>query len=152
LSVTEHCNSRRVIPINMCDRHKSSNTRTATKTPTHLGFAASTVVPPRLLHPIHQCASAIGRAGLRSHRPQRSYTGRGQIRFLKKNLRDCPLASSSSSSPRPVYLFISHTSRVVVFNVNFVRPIVVFIRSSSRNRKSCTVSALKLCITYLICI
>jgi hypothetical protein len=148
LSVTEHCNPRRVIPINMCDCHKSSNTRTVIKTPTHLGFAASAAVPPRLLH---QHASAIERAGLRSHRPQRSYTGRGQIRFLKKKLRDCPLTSSSSSSPRPVYLFISHASRVVVFNANFVRPIVVFIRSSSRNRKSCTVSVLKLCLTYLIC-
>jgi hypothetical protein len=46
--------------------------------------------------------------------------------FLRRDIRDCSLASSSSSS-RLVYLFIGRASRVVAFNANSVRPIVVFI-------------------------
>jgi hypothetical protein len=90
------------------------------KTPTHLDFTTSAAAPPRLLHPIHQRASAIGRAGLWNHRPQRSCTGRGRIRFLGSDLHDCSLASSSSS-PRLVYLFVGHAPRVIAFNANFVR-------------------------------
>jgi hypothetical protein len=124
---------------------------TATKTPTHLGFTSSAATPPRLLHPVHRRASAIERAGLRNRRPQRSCTGRGRIWFLGSDLRDCLLALSSSS-PRLVYLFIGLARRIVAFNANFVRPIVVFIQSSSsRNRKSRTVPALKSCLTYFIC-
>jgi hypothetical protein len=40
------------------------------------------------------------------------------------NHRDCSLALSSSS-PRLVYLFVGLTRRVIAFNVNFVRPIVI---------------------------
>jgi hypothetical protein len=121
------------------------------KTPIHLGFAASAAVPSRLLHPVHRCASVIGRAGLRNGHPQRSSTERGRIRFLGSDLCDCSLALSSSS-PRLVYLFVGLAQRVIAFNVNFVRPIVVFIRSSSsRNHKSRTVHTLKSCLTYLIC-
>jgi hypothetical protein len=66
------------------------------------------------------------------------------------DLHDCSLASSIPS-PWLVYLFVGHVSRVVTFNENFVRSIDIFIRSSSsRNRKSRTVPALKLCLTYLI--
>jgi hypothetical protein len=123
----------------------------ATKTPTHLGFTLSAVAPPRLLHLVHRHASAIGRAGLRNRRPQRSCTGRGRISFLGSDLRDCSLVSSSSP-PRLVYLFVGLTRKVIAFNVNFVRPIVVFIQlSSSRNCKSRTVPTLKLCLTYLRC-
>jgi hypothetical protein len=43
---------------------------------------------------------------------------------LGSDLHDCSLASSSSSS-RLVYLFVGHTPKVVAFNVNSVRPIVV---------------------------
>jgi hypothetical protein len=46
-------------------------------------FASSAAVPPRLLHPVHRCASTIRRGCLRNHRPQRSCNGKGQIRFLK---------------------------------------------------------------------
>jgi hypothetical protein len=144
-------NPRQVFPINMCGRHRSSNTRTDTKTPTHLCFTASPTALLRLLHPVHRRTSLIGRAALQNHRPQRSCTRRGRIRFLGSDLCDCLLASSSSSS-RLIYLFIGRVPRVVAFNANFVRPIVVFIRSSSsKNRKSRTVPALKLCLTYLIC-
>jgi hypothetical protein len=132
-------------------RHGVSHIPIATKTPTHLGFAASAIAPPRLLYPIYRRASAIGRAGVQNYCPQRSCTGRGRIRFLGSNLHDCSLASSSSS-PRLVYLFIGLTQRVVAFNVNFIRPIIVFIRSSlSRNHKSRMVPSLKSCLTYLIC-
>jgi hypothetical protein len=37
------------------------------KTPTHLGFAASTDAPPMLLHPVRRRASTIGRADLWNH-------------------------------------------------------------------------------------
>jgi hypothetical protein len=119
---------------------------TATKTPTHLGFTASTAALSRLLHYVHRCASMIGRAGLQNRR-----TGRGRIRFLGRDLRDC-LLSSSSSSPRLVYLFVGLARMVIAFNANFVRPIAVFIQSSSsRNCMSRMVSALKSCLTCLIC-
>jgi hypothetical protein len=145
------CNPRRVFPIYTCGHHRNSNTWAATKTPTNLGFAASAPAPPRLLHPVHRRVSAIGRAGLQTHHPQRSYIGRWRIRFLGSDLRDCSL-TSSSSSPRLVYLFVGRALRVVAFNANFVRLIVVFIwPSSSRNRKSRTVPTLKSCLTYLIC-
>jgi hypothetical protein len=105
----------------------------------------------KVLHPIHRRASAIERAGLQNRRPQRSCTWRGRIRFLESDLHDCSLASSSSS-PRLVYLFVGLTRRVIAFNANFVRPIAVFIQSSSsRNRKSRMVPAPKSCLTYLIC-
>jgi hypothetical protein len=104
--------------------------------------------PSRLLHPVCRHASMIGRAVLQNHHPQRSCTGRGQIKFLESDLRDCSLASSTSS-PWFVYLFIERTSRVVAFNANSARPIAVLIRSSSsNNRESRTVPALKLCLTY----
>jgi hypothetical protein len=145
------CNPRWVFPIYTCIRHKNSNTRTVTKTATHLGFAASTAAPPRLLHPVHRRASTIRREGLWNRHSQRSCTGRGWIRFLESDHRDYSLASSCSS-PWLVYLFIVRAPRVIAFNVNFVRPIAVFIQwSSSRNRKSCTVPTLKSCLTYLIC-
>jgi hypothetical protein len=145
------CNPRQVFPIYMCCRHRNSNKPTATKTPTHQGFTASAAAPPRLLHPVRRRASAIGREGLQNRRPQRSCTGRGRIRFLGSDLHDCSLASSNSSL-RLVYLFVGLTQRVVTFNMNIVRPIVVFIQSSSsRNCKSRTVPALKSCLTYLIC-
>jgi hypothetical protein len=134
----------------MCGRHGNKNIPTTMKSLTHLGFAVTAAAPSRLLHPVRRRASAIGRAGLQNHRPQRSCTGRGRIRFLGSDLRDCSL-TSSSSSPRLVYLFIGLAQRVVAFNVNFVRPIIVFIwSSSSRNRKSRTIPALKSCLTYLI--
>jgi hypothetical protein len=149
--ITGRCNPRRVFPINTFSRHRSSNTRIATKTSTQLDFAAFAAASPRLPHPVRRRASVIGRAGLRNHRPQRSCTGRGRIRFLGSDLRDYSLASSNSS-PRLVYLFIDHVPRVIVLNANFVRPIVVFIPSLySRNCKSRTVHALKSCLTYLIC-
>jgi hypothetical protein len=145
------CNPRQVFPIYTCSRHKNSNKPTTTKTPTHLGFTASAAASPSPLYPVHQRASAIGRAGLQNRRPQQSYTGTGQIRFLESDLRDCSLASSSSS-PRLIYLFVGLARRVIAFNANFIRPIAVFIQSSSsRNRKSRTVPALKSSLTYLIC-
>jgi hypothetical protein len=86
-----------------------------------------------------------------SRSPEPSSSARGRIRFLGSDLHDCSLASSSSP-PRLVYLFIGLTRRVIAFNVDFVRPIAVFIQlSSSRNRKLRTVPALKSCLTYLIC-
>jgi hypothetical protein len=145
------CNPRQVFPIYTCVHHGNSNIPTAMKTPTHLGFAATAATSPRLLHPIRRRASAIGRAGLQNCRPQRSCSGRGRIRFLGSDLHECSLASSSSS-PRLVYPFVGLARRVVAFNANFVRPIAVFIRSSSsRNRMSRMVPALKLYLTYLIC-
>jgi hypothetical protein len=149
----ERCNPRWVFPIYIyvCGRHGNSNIPTTTKIPTHLGFTASTAASPRLLHFIRRRASVIGRAGLQNRRPQRSCTERGRIRFLGSDLHNCSLASSSSS-PWLVYLFIGLAQRVVAFNVNFVSPIAVFIRSSSsRNHNSRTVPALKSCLTYLIC-
>jgi hypothetical protein len=135
----------------MCSHHKNSNITTVMKTPTHLGFTGSAVAPPMLLHPVLRRASVIGRAGLWNHRPQRFCTGIGRIRFLGSNFHDCSLASSSSS-PRLIYLFVGLVQRVTAFNVNFVRPIVVFIRLSwSRNHKLSVVTALKSCLTYLIC-
>jgi hypothetical protein len=77
------CNPRQVFPIYTCGRHGNSKIPTATKTPTHLGFAATTAAPPRLLHPVHRRASAIGRVCLRNRRPQRSCTERWRIRFLE---------------------------------------------------------------------
>jgi hypothetical protein len=54
-------------------------------------------------------------------------------KVIGSDLHDCSLASSSS--PRLVYLFVGLTRRVVTFNVNFIRSIIVFIQlSSSRNR------------------
>jgi hypothetical protein len=144
------CNLRRVFPINTCGHHRSINIRTATKTPMHLDFIAFAAAPSRLLHPVHQHATAIERAGLQNRHVQRSCTGRGQIRFLWSDFCDC-LLDLSSSSPQLVYLFVSHTLRVVTFNANFIRLIAIFIRSSSRNRKSRTVPVLKSCLTYLIC-
>jgi hypothetical protein len=145
------CNTRQVFPIYICGRHGNRNKPTTMKIPTHLGFVASAAAPPRLLHPIHRRASTIWRAGLRDCRPQWSCIERGRIRFLGSDLRDCSLASSSSS-PRLVYLFVGLAWRVIAFNANFIRPITVFIQSSSsRNRKSRTVPALKSCLTYLIC-
>jgi hypothetical protein len=135
----------------MCDRHKSSNTRKSTKTPTHLSFAASTAAQPRLLHVVHRRASLIGRAYLQNHRPQRSCTRRVRIRFLESDPPDYSLALASSS-PRLIYLFVDSTLRVIAFNVNFIRPVAIFIRLSSlRNHKSRTIPALKLCLRYLIC-
>jgi hypothetical protein len=70
---------------------------------------------------------------------------------LGSDLHDCSLASSNSSS-QLIYLFVSRVPRVVTFDVNFVRLIAVFIRSSlSKNRKSRTVPAIKSYLTYLIC-
>jgi hypothetical protein len=67
------------------------------------------------------------------------------------DLHNCLLALSSSSL-RLVYLFVGRAPRVVALNANFVKPIAIFIRSSSsRNRKSRTVPTLKSCLTYLIC-
>jgi hypothetical protein len=141
----------RVFPIYTCGHHGNSNIPTATKTLTHLGFAASASAPPRLLHLIHQRVSMIERAGLRIRHPHRSFTRGRRIRFLGSDLCDCSLISSSSS-PRLVYLFVGLTWRVVVFNANFIRLITVFIRSSSlKNRKSRMVLTLKSCLTYLIC-
>jgi hypothetical protein len=92
----------------------------------------------------------IGRAGLRNHRPQRSYTGRGRIKFLGSDLHDCSLASSCSS-PRLVYLFVGRAPRVVAFNTNSVRSSGVFIQlSSSRNRKSRTVQIMSYIFNMLI--
>jgi hypothetical protein len=117
----------------------------------HLGFVTSAAAPPILFHLVRRHASAIGRAGLQNCCHQQSCIGRGWIRFLESDLHDCSLASSSSS-PRLIYLFVGHVLRVVAFNTNFVKPIVIFIRSSSsRNRKSRMVPALKLCLTYLVC-
>jgi hypothetical protein len=65
------CNLSQVFRIYTCGRHENSNKPTATKTTTHLGFATSATVPPRLLHLVHRCASAIGRAGLQNRHPQR---------------------------------------------------------------------------------
>jgi hypothetical protein len=145
------CNHRWVFPINTCGRHRSNNTRTTMKTPTHLGSTASAAVPPKLLNPVHWHASAIRRASLWIHRPQWSCIGRGRIRFLGNNLCDCSLASPSSS-PQLVYLIVGRVPRVVACNMNFIRPIVVFILLlSSSNLKSCTVPALKSCLTYFIC-
>jgi hypothetical protein len=147
----ERCNPRRLFPIYTCGRHGNSNILIAIKTPTHLGFTASAAALSRLLHPVCRRASVIGRAALWNCHPQWSCTGRGRIRFLGSNLRDCSLASSSFS-PRLVCLFVRLARRVIAFNVNFIKPIVVFIQSSSsRNRKSRTVPALKSCLTYLIC-
>jgi hypothetical protein len=114
------CNPMWVFSIYTCVRHKNSNTRTATKNTNTSRFHHICCSPPRLLHPIHQRASAIGRAGLWNHRPQRSCTGRGRIRFLGSDLHDCSL-TSSSSSPRLVYLFVGRAPRVIAFNANFVR-------------------------------
>jgi hypothetical protein len=147
----ERCNPSKVFPIYTCGRHRNRNKPTTMEIPTHLGFATFAAAPPRLIHLIRRRASVIGRAGLQNRRPQRSCTGRGRIRFLGSDFHDCLLALSSSSL-RLVYLFVGLTRRVVVFNANFVRPIAVFIQSSSsRNRKSRTVSALKSYLTYLIC-
>jgi hypothetical protein len=135
----------------MSGHHGNRNIPTATKTPTHLDFTTSAAAPSRLLHLVHRRASAIERAGLRNCHPQRSCTGRGRIRFLRSDLCDCSLASSCSSL-RLVYLFIGLAQRVITFNANFVKPIAVFIwSSSSRNCKSHTVPALISCLTYLIC-
>jgi hypothetical protein len=72
-------------------------------------------------------------------------------KVLGSDLRDCSLASSSSL-PQLIYLFVGRTPRVIAFNVNFVRPISIFIWSSlSRNHKSRTISTLKSYFTYLIC-
>jgi hypothetical protein len=146
------CNPRQVFPMYTYGRHRNSNNKPiATKAPTHLGSIASAAAPPRLIHLVRRRAFAIGRAGLRNHRPQRSCTGRGRIRFLGSDLHDCSLVSSSSP-PRLIYLFVDLARRVVAFNANFVGPIAVFIQlSSSRNRKSHMVPALKSCLTYLIC-
>jgi hypothetical protein len=145
------CNPRQIFPIYTCSRHENSNKTNSHENTNTLRFAASAAAPSRLLHPVRRRASAIGRAGLQNRRFQRSCTGRGRIRFLGSDLRDCSLASSSSP-PRLVYLFVGLTRRVVAFNTNFIRPIGVFIQlSSSRNRKSHTVPALKSCLTYLIC-
>jgi hypothetical protein len=43
---------------------------------------------------------------------------------LGSNLRNCSPASSSSLS-RLIYLFVGHAPRVIAFNVNFVRPIII---------------------------
>jgi hypothetical protein len=67
----------------MCGHHGSSNTNNYENIPTHLGFATSAIAPRRLLYPVHRRASAIESVGLRNHRPQRSCTGRGWIRFLE---------------------------------------------------------------------
>jgi hypothetical protein len=121
------------------------------KTPTYLGFTASAAAPSRLLHPSHWRAFAIGRACLWNCRPQRSCSGRGQLRFLGSDLHDYSLAFSSSSS-RLVYLFVGHAPRVIAFNVNSVKLIIIFNwSSSSRNRTSHIVSAFKLYLTYLMC-
>jgi hypothetical protein len=76
----------RVFPINTCGRHESSNTRTTTKTPTHLDFTASTAASPRLFHLVHRRAFTIGRVGLQNPHPQQSCTGRGRIRILVSDL------------------------------------------------------------------
>jgi hypothetical protein len=47
-------------------------------------------------------------------------------KVLGSDLRDCSL-TSSSLSPQLVYLFVGLARRVAAFNVNFVRPIIVFI-------------------------
>jgi hypothetical protein len=144
------CNPRHFFPVYTCGRHRNSNIPTAMKIPTHLGFTATAAAPLRLLHPVHRRASAIERGGLQNRRPQQSCIGRGRIRFLEaifviaRSLRQVLHHGSSTSS--------SVSRRVIAFNANFVRPIVVFIRSSSsRNRKSRLVPALKTCLTYLIC-
>jgi hypothetical protein len=56
--------------------------------------------------------------------PSSSAIRRGRIRFLGSDIHECSLASSSSSS-RLVYLFVRCMMRVVVFNMNSIRPIVV---------------------------
>jgi len=87
-----------------------------------------------LLHPDYRRAPAIGRAGLRNRRLQRSCTGRGRIRFLGSALRDCSIASSASSSssstpsPRLVYLFVARASLVVANNVRLLIVVACCIR------------------------
>jgi hypothetical protein len=56
-------------------------------------------------------------------------------KFLENDLCDCSLASSSSSS-RLTYLFVGRAPRVITFNANSVRPIVISIRSSSSRTAS----------------
>jgi hypothetical protein len=125
---------------------QNSNIPTTTKTPTHIGFTASAAVLPRLFHPVHRHAPAIGRACLRNRRPKRSCSGRGRIRFLGSDLRDCLLASSSSS-PRLVYLFVGLAGRVIAFNENFVRSIVV---SSDRYRQGIASHVRFLLLNYVL--
>jgi hypothetical protein len=71
-------------------------------------------------------------------------------KILGSDIRNCSLASSSSSL-QLVYVFGGRASSVIAFNVNSVRSITVFIQSSSsRNRKSRTIPALKSYLTYSI--
>jgi hypothetical protein len=144
------CNPRHVFPVYTCGRHRNSNIPTAMKIPTHLGFTATAAAPLRLLHPVHRCASAIGRGGLQNRRPQQSCIGRGRIRFLGSNLRDCSLASSSSS-PRLVYLFVGlaegrRLQRELRQADHRLHPVVIVKKSQVTFG-----SSLKTCLTYLIC-
>ncbi|PUZ46271.1 hypothetical protein GQ55_7G043900 [Panicum hallii var. hallii] len=63
-------------------------------------------------------------------RPQRSYTGRGRIRFLGSALRDCSNASTSPSStsllPRLVFLLVSGARFGVVKRAEVLIVAVIF--------------------------
>jgi hypothetical protein len=72
-------------------------------------------------------------------------------KILGSDIRNCSLASSSSSL-QLIYLFVERAPSVIAFNVNSVKSIAIFIRSSSsRNRKSCS-QIMSYIFNILICV
>jgi hypothetical protein len=146
----ERCNSRRVFPINKCGRYGSRNQNNH-EPPTHLGLCLICCYAAKTSS--SRSSTCICDQESRSPEPSSwaiLHRERANKVFRKQSLQ--LLARFISSSPRLIYLFVDHASRVIAFNAKFIRPITVFIRSSlSRNHKSRTVPPLKSCLTYLIC-
>jgi hypothetical protein len=110
----EWCNPRWVFSINMCGCHKTRNNEQSWAT-----NASSLLSPPLLRHQGYFIPFIDVHLWF--------CTGRGQIRFLGSDLCDCSLASSNYSS-RLVYLFVGHAPKVIAFNANSVRLIIIVIR------------------------
>jgi hypothetical protein len=123
--VTGRCNSCRVFPINTCGPHGTSNNEQLQAT------NASTLVPPPLLR-VKAISSRLStciydRENRSSELSSSTILYRERVnKVFGNDLRGLSLAFLSSSS-QLIYLFVRRASRVIAFNVNSIRPIIVFI-------------------------
>jgi hypothetical protein len=139
-SVMERCNPSWVFSINTSYHHRTSNNEQSRVTNAFSFFVSSIATSPRLLHLVRQCVSMTGRAGLRNHRPQRSCTGRGRIRFLRSDLHDCSIHFSK-------FVYLDRTRSLITSTANFVSLRTVF-KDLLLFRKTRTHIILESCLTY----
>jgi hypothetical protein len=141
-SVMWRCNPSWVSPISTCGCHRTCNIKLPRAT------NASRFSPPLLLR--HQdyfilfidVHLRLRATNLRKRRTQCSCTRRGRIRLLGSVLRDCSIASPSSSS-RFIYHFAGRAPTVIVYIASSSKLSGVFATPpSSKKRKHRTFSSI----------